>query len=114
MWEPVAGGLSGGVPVAMGVFDEDDAGPKPAGLYVVGSFTTAGSGAAARSSVGIARWGVPACPADVNGDQVVTVQDVFEFIDLWFAHDASADIDLSGDINVQDVFVYLNLWFEGC
>jgi hypothetical protein len=42
-------------------------GPKPAGLYLVGTFTTAGG----VSSPGIARWGpegsaCPICPADFD------------------------------------------------
>lgn len=55
-WAPLSAGLSGGpgLPVvyALKVYDDDDAGPRRAGLYAAGSFAFAGPTRAAN----IARW----------------------------------------------------------
>lgn len=52
------------------------------------------------------------CGADWNGDLVVTLQDVFEFLDDWFAGDGDANFDLA--TTLQDVFTFLTMYFEGC
>lgn len=54
------------------------------------------------------------CPADINGSTTITVQDIFDFIALWFALDARADINGIGGVTVQDIFDYLARWFAGC
>lgn len=56
----------------------------------------------------------PPCPADFNGANGATVQDIFDFFNAWFAGNASADINHSGDVSVQDIFDFLNLWFASC
>ncbi len=48
---------------------------------------------------------------DWNGDGVVTVQDIFDFIGSWFGGDGDANDD--GVVNVQDVFDFVNRWFAG-
>ena len=53
------------------------------------------------------------CPADVNCDGHVTVQDIFDFLTDWFAHNIKADINGSGSITVQDIFDFLGAWFQG-
>lgn len=52
------------------------------------------------------------CPADFNGDDVVSVQDIFDFLNAWFAGNA----DFNGDAatSVQDLFDYLSAYFSGC
>jgi hypothetical protein len=42
------------------------------------------------------------------------VQDIFSFIEAWFAGDVRTDMDNSGVIDVQDIFGFLNAWFAGC
>lgn len=54
------------------------------------------------------------CPADFNGSGTATVQDVFDFINAWFAGNPLADFDGVGGLTVQDIFDYLNAWFAGC
>jgi hypothetical protein len=51
---------------------------------------------------------------DWNGDGVVGVQDIFEFLNSWFAgagEDGGADYNNSGTTTVQDIFDFLNAWF---
>lgn len=54
------------------------------------------------------------CRADFNGVDGVTIQDVFEFLNAWFASSPSADINSSGGVTIQDIFDFLNRWFAGC
>ena len=55
--------------------------------------------------------GTPYC-IDVNGDLVVTVQDIFDFLSAWFT--GNADFNRSGGTEIQDIFDFLNAWFTGC
>jgi hypothetical protein len=54
------------------------------------------------------------CPADFNLSGTVTPQDIFDFLNAWFAGDARADFNHAGGISVQDIFDFLNAWFTGC
>lgn len=56
----------------------------------------------------------PFCPADMNGDGLATVQDIFDFLDAWFARDLRADINHVGGVTVQDIFDFLTAYFVGC
>ncbi len=53
------------------------------------------------------------CIADFDGVGGVTVQDIFEFLNAWFANDPRADIN-GGGVDVPDIFDFLNAWFSGC
>jgi hypothetical protein len=53
------------------------------------------------------------CPADFNLDGVLSVQDIFDFLNAWFAGNPATDFNGAG-ISVQDIFDYLNAWFAGC
>jgi hypothetical protein len=55
---------------------------------------------------------IRSCVADANDDGVVTVTDIFAFLNAWFAGDG--DMDLSGTSTVSDVFAFLARWFAGC
>ncbi len=55
---------------------------------------------------------VASCVADFNGDGVVAVQDIFDFLTAWFGGDPRADIN-GGGLGVQDIFDFLSLWFAG-
>lgn len=58
---------------------------------------------------------VPApCPADFNGAGGVSVDDLFGFLNAWFASDPRADFNTVGGVSVDDLFAYLNAWFVGC
>lgn len=52
------------------------------------------------------------CPCDINASNSVTIQDIFDFLSLWFAADPRADFNHAGGITIQDVFDYLTCWFN--
>ncbi len=54
------------------------------------------------------------CPADFNHIGGLTVQDIFDFLNAWFAADSAADFNHAGGLTVQDIFDFLNAWFAGC
>jgi hypothetical protein len=53
------------------------------------------------------------CPANFNRVNGLEVQDIFDFLNAWFAGDPSADID-GGGLAVSDIFTFITLWFSGC
>lgn len=53
------------------------------------------------------------CPVNFDGVDGVTINDVFAFLNAWFANDAAADFN-GGGVAVQDIFDFLNAWFTGC
>jgi hypothetical protein len=54
------------------------------------------------------------CGPDFNGMDGVTVQDIFDFLNAWFAGNPRADYNGVDGITVQDIFDFLNAWFVGC
>ncbi len=54
------------------------------------------------------------CRADFNNNGEVSVEDLFAFLNAYFALDPSADFDLNGEVTVNDLFVFLDLYFIGC
>jgi hypothetical protein len=54
------------------------------------------------------------CPADFNCSGAVNVQDIFDFLNGWFASSATADYNDDGVTAVQDIFDFLSGWFAGC
>jgi hypothetical protein len=55
----------------------------------------------------------PCCKADFNQSGAISVQDIFDFLNAWFAGSPTADID-GGGLAVSDIFAFLNAWFAGC
>ena len=53
---------------------------------------------------------LPACPADVDGDGFVGVDDVLHVISAWGSDDAAGDIDGSGDVGADDLLAILSGW----
>jgi hypothetical protein len=53
------------------------------------------------------------CRGDFNDSGVVSVQDIFDFLNAWFSGDPRADFN-GGGLGVQDIFDFLNAWFLGC
>ncbi len=51
--------------------------------------------------------------ADFNRDGVVTVNDVFDFLNVWFAGGLGSDWTGEGAVTVSDIFEFLNDWFLG-
>ncbi len=54
------------------------------------------------------------CPADFNESGVVSVQDIFDFLEAYFAGDPRADFNQSSVLSVQDIFDFLEAYFTGC
>lgn len=62
------------------------------------------------------------CRADVNDDGDVSADDIFAFLDRWFAESGSgggtgrlrADFDRNGTVSADDIFAFLDRWFGGC
>jgi hypothetical protein len=63
---------------------------------------------------GIDLWQVavtPTCPADVNDDDTVDVNDLFAIINAWGpCDDCAEDINDDGLVNVDDLFELINNW----
>jgi hypothetical protein len=53
------------------------------------------------------------CRADINGDGL-SIDDIFLFLNLWFASDLRADFNQADGVTIDDIFIYLNAWFAGC
>jgi len=45
---------------------------------------------------------------------MVTVQDLFSYLGLWFSLDPRADFNSDQSVTVQDLFSFLTAWFGGC
>jgi len=68
------------------------------------------------------RWGgsgttcpvATCCQADVNGQSGLTVEDIFDFLGLWFTGDPAANFDGTPGILIDDVFAFLTAYFTGC
>ncbi|HVU64550.1 MAG TPA: TIGR03118 family protein [Phycisphaerales bacterium] len=56
----------------------------------------------------------PICHADFNRDGRIAVQDIFDFLNSWFAADLAADFNHSNTLETQDIFDFLNSWLGGC
>jgi hypothetical protein len=56
----------------------------------------------------------PQCRADFNHDGHVAVQDIFDFLNAWFAGSPAANFNGVNGLEVQDIFDFLNAWFVGC
>jgi hypothetical protein len=56
----------------------------------------------------------PACRADFDRSGTLGTQDIFEFLNAWFAGEARADFNGADGLTVQDIFDFLNAWFAGC
>lgn len=55
-----------------------------------------------------------ACPCDINGMNGLSVQDIFDFLGLWFQNAPQADFNGANGVTVQDIFDFLACWFAGC
>lgn len=56
----------------------------------------------------------PQCPGDFDGQNGVTIDDLFLYINAWFTSDPAADFDGQNGVGIDDLFLYINAWFVGC
>jgi subtilisin-like proprotein convertase family protein len=56
----------------------------------------------------------PCCRGDTNQDGDVALQDLFDFLSLWFAQAPGANADGLDGIGVEDLFAFLRSWFSQC
>ncbi|MFN7022160.1 MAG: GC-type dockerin domain-anchored protein, partial [Phycisphaerales bacterium] len=54
------------------------------------------------------------CRADVNRSGTLSVQDIFEYLALYFLNAPSADFNFSGDVTGQDLLDFLAAFFSPC
>ncbi len=79
------------------------------GRVIVGQGTDpSGNPAAWKASIPVP------CAADFNSADGLSVQDIFDFLNAWFAADPRADFNGVDGLTVQDIFDFLNAWFAGC
>ncbi len=101
-----------------GVFETSDQ-PRPVftytaeGDYLATLRVTDSNGLSATDTI-LVRVVANACPADFNGVNGVTVQDIFDFLTAWLAGSASADFNHANGVTVQDIFDFLTAWLAGC
>jgi hypothetical protein len=55
------------------------------------------------------------CRADANASGAADIDDIFIYLNAWFAADPRADMSSPpSGVSIDDIFIYLNLWFAGC
>jgi hypothetical protein len=85
----------------------------PDGLYFSDFYEETGASGATAVGASIFRLR-HFCPADFNGVNGLSVQDVFDFLAAYFGNSAQADFNASGGLSVQDIFDFLAAYFSGC
>ncbi|MCA9303135.1 MAG: hypothetical protein KC996_03335 [Phycisphaerales bacterium] len=55
-----------------------------------------------------------ACEADLTGDGILDIFDVFAYLDYFNGGHPAADIDGNGTLDIFDVFAFLDLFNAGC
>ncbi len=56
----------------------------------------------------------PPCPADLSGDGIVDISDVFLFLNAYNSGDLLADFTGDGLVDISDVFAFLTSFNAGC
>ncbi len=54
------------------------------------------------------------CAADMTGDGIIDISDVFAFLSAYNTSDLAADLTNDGVIDISDVFAFLELYNSGC
>lgn len=62
----------------------------------------------------VAANGKGACPADYDNRNGVAIDDLFLFINGYFAGHPAADMNADRSVQIDDLFLYVNDWFVGC
>jgi hypothetical protein len=58
----------------------------------------------------------PCCHADFDGSGSLSAQDIFDYLNAWFAASPYCHVGGNGVTppTVQDIFDFLGDWFAGC
>lgn len=107
------------------MIDLNAAASPPAGWRIMAARDVNGSGDIVGQASGpdgyLHAVSIVPCFADTNRDGAISVADLFEYLDDWFASLGSAcplnalcpaDFNLSGTVEVADLFAYLDAWFS--
>lgn len=54
------------------------------------------------------------CRADFNQDTIVNIDDIFIYLNAWFAADPRCDVNDNAIVEIDDVFVFINVWNARC
>jgi hypothetical protein len=57
---------------------------------------------------------IRACRADFDNSGSISIDDIFIYINAWFANNPRANWDCGTPLNIDDIFIYINAWFAGC
>jgi hypothetical protein len=52
--------------------------------------------------------------ADFDDNGARSIDDIFIYLNAWFAQNPRTDVDAVPGLSIDDLFVFLNLWFAGC
>jgi hypothetical protein len=104
-------------PQAPTAFTVPASSPLCAGINVILSLNLISSTITNSNTANISATGTRiACACDTNANGSLDVQDIFDYLNLWFAGSPSADFN-GGGLTVQDIFDFLACWFSrpaGC
>ena len=50
------------------------------------------------------------CPADINGDGFVNVNDILELLSVYGSTDENGDINDDGIVGVDDILILIGTW----
>lgn len=70
--------------------------------------------AAGDATTGLEPRAIDLCPADIDNSGQAGVQDIFDYLFLWFQQHPAADFDGQPGIGLEDLFAFLRAWFAGC
>lgn len=90
--------------------------------FLTRGYLLGGTDSSHLSAEGFTKWSettvrvldLSVCPGDFNNDHEETIQDIFAFLNAWFAGLPTGDFNHSGESTVQDIFDFLSAWFAGC
>jgi hypothetical protein len=52
------------------------------------------------------------CACDADNSGTLNIDDIFIFINIWFANGPGADFDQNGTRNIDDIFQFINCFFQ--
>jgi hypothetical protein len=57
---------------------------------------------------------VTCCAADFDTSGALSIDDIFAFLNAWFAVSPRADFNADGALSVDDIFAFISVFFAGC